>query len=208
MRAADAAAQGEAEETGDPADPDAIAAPAEDAATRTSHEAATASPEVSAMRSGALSAKDVRVWFDDMRALCVATGEREFRNVRAVGVFPLTHMAEYVSFLDKDGKEVLMVADPARLDVASRRALERALGRMYYKARIIQVFKIAERMGVTTWEVMTDCGYATFEVLSREHIRELEEGHFIIADADGNRFEIPDFAQLDPESQVMILSET
>jgi len=46
-------------------------------------------------------------------------------------------------------------------------------------------------MGVTNWETQTDHGYATFEVVDREYIRKLPGGRYIIADADGNRFELP-----------------
>lgn len=156
----------------------------------------------------AVRAEAVRVWEDEQHLIHVTVNGEDFAGVRAVSVFPLTGAAEYVSFLDEDGREVAMLADPGNLDKPSRKALEKALSRMYYVARITHVFRVSETHGVSLWEVMTDRGYAEFEILSREHIRELPGKRYIITDADGNRFEIPRLADLDAESYARVQSET
>ena len=150
----------------------------------------------------------VRVWEDEFQVLHVSVDGEEFSNVRAVRVFPISHRADYVSFLDEKGKEVLLLAHPHQLDKASLKVLMQALERMYYVARILRVDSISETMGVTHWQVLTDRGYASFEVVDRQHIRKLPRGRYIIVDADGNRFEIPDVSALDSRSQSLIFSET
>ena len=103
---------------------------------------------------------------------------------------------------------MVLLARPQDLDRESRKVLERALGHVYYVARIVRVDEIKETMGVTLWTVMTDKGYAHFEVVDTNHIRRLPGGRLIIVDVDGNRFEIERLTDLDERSQALIHSET
>ena len=149
-----------------------------------------------------------RVWEDEFRSLHLEADGKVWDNVRPVRVFPVSRRSHAVSFLDGKEREVAIMAHPKQLDKASRRALRRALDRMYYAPRIIRVLKISEKWGVSCWEVETDCGFARFEVTDREHIRRLPGGRYLIHDADGNRFEIPNLDALDHESWKMVQSET
>ena len=80
---------------------------------------------------------------------------------------------------------------------------------MYFGAVITEVYSITETMGVSLWAVMTDRGYAAFEVVDRErHIRLLPNGRFLITDADGNRFEIPCVYALSERSRALVETET
>ena len=148
-----------------------------------------------------------RVWEDSLGRLCISVDGREFTDLRVRRIFPLTKKADYVSFLDKDGKETVMLAHPRKLDKASREVLDRALERMYYVATITRVDSITERMGISQWQVQTDRGYARFEVVDRLTIRKLQGGRVALTDADGNRFAIKNIAALDPRSQDLIHSE-
>ena len=156
----------------------------------------------------AVPAECIRVWEDRLHLFHVSVDGRDFEDVRAVSDFPLSGMADYVSFIDEMGKEVVLLKDPENLDGASREALEKALNRMYYVAQILQVIRITEAHGISRWETMTDRGYAVFEVLNRETIREPTPGRFLITDADGNRFEIRDVTELDAPSRTYVASET
>jgi hypothetical protein len=151
----------------------------------------------------------VRIWEDPFFRLHVSANGEEYHSVRPRRAFPLSSKADYVGFMDEDDKEVLMLARPQDLDKESRRALELALERVYYVARVLRVDSIAERMGVSHWEVKTDRGYAKFEVVDRtRHIRKLPGDRVMIVDADGNRFEIVNVAELDERSQGLVRSET
>jgi hypothetical protein len=156
-----------------------------------------------------LEPKDVRVWEDEHLVLHVSAKDETFDNVRARRVFPLSGKADFVSFIDSKGKEVALVARPARLDRKSRKTLARALERTYYRAEIRRVYEITESMGVSHWKVLTDRGYASFEVVDRnQHIRFVPPARYLIVDADGNRFEIEDLRKLDPRSQAEVHHET
>jgi hypothetical protein len=149
----------------------------------------------------------VRLWEDEYHVLHLSIDGEEHEGVRPLRVFPFSSKADYVSFMDEDEHEVALVTNPDELDKRSRRALEKALGHMYYTARIQRVDELEETMGVTHWKVMTDRGYAAFEVVDRRHIRRLPGGRLIIVDVDGNRFEIENLNELDERSQVLIHSE-
>jgi len=158
-------------------------------------------------RAGVIAPESVRVWEDDYSRLCISVDGEESVDVRALRAFPVSGKADYVSFLNKDDKEIALVARPGKLDRESRSALHNALDKMYYVPKISQVYKLTEKMGVTNWRVMTDCGFASFEVVDRQHIRKLPNNRLLIKDADGNRFEIEDTLRLDDRSQVLIRSE-
>jgi len=158
--------------------------------------------------AGAVQPERVRVWEDEFHVLHVSVDGEVSSKVRPVRVFPISGKADYVSFLDEKDKEVCLLARPDRLDKESRRILEHALARMYYTPKILRVDRISEVMGVATWDVMTDRGYASFEIVDRRHhIRALPGGRYVLSDADGNRFEIEDIKALDPRSQALVHSE-
>jgi len=156
---------------------------------------------------GAAAAERVRCWEDSFKNFHVEVDGQEFKNVKPVWAFPISHKAEYVSFLDTRGKEVALLASPHRLDKKSRAALWRTFGRIYFVPKIRKVYSIIEHFGVTFWQVQTDAGYASFEVASREHIRKLPAGRLIIVDVDENRYEVEDVNALDLRSQAIIQSE-
>jgi len=149
----------------------------------------------------------VRLWEDALHVLHISVDGKEHPNVHPHRVFPLSGYVDYLSFLDEKDKEVALVTHPGGLDKASRQALEKALDRMYYVAKIARIDEITESMGVTHWQVQTDRGYAAFEVVDLNHVRKMADGRYVIADADGNRFEIEDVRRLDSRSRAILLSE-
>ncbi len=151
--------------------------------------------------------EQVRVWQDAFHRLHVSVDGQQHQNVRPRRAFPLSGKADYVSFLNEEDDEVALLAHPHDLDKESRRALEEALAKVYYVAKITRVDDIRETMGVTHWQVQTDRGYAAFEVVERHNIRTLPGGRLLIVDVDGNRFQIDDTGALDERSQTLIHSE-
>lgn len=152
----------------------------------------------------------VKVWLDAFQRLWVRVDEREVADVQPRKVFPLSNRSDYVSFLGEQDREVLLLAHPHRLDRASRKALHRALERMYYRAKILQVYAIREISGgVCLWNVRTDRGYANFEVVERnDRVKHFPPGRYLITDVDGNRFEIEDLHALDEHSREVVFHET
>jgi len=167
-----------------------------------------ASPDERMTMARVVPPERVRVREDEFHVVHLSLDGQDFENVRPVRAFPVSDKADYVSFLDAKGKEVALVAHPHKLDRTSRRAVRAALERMYYIPKIRQVDSIKETWGVSHWEVQTDRGYASFEVVAREQIRKLPRGRYLIQDADGNRYEIESAERLPPRSQALIRSET
>jgi len=151
----------------------------------------------------------VRLWEDEFHVLHVSVDNVAFHDVTPRRVFPLSGKASFVSFIGEGDKEVALLSHPNRLDKESRACLEKALGRMYYTPKIIRVDEISEAMGVGQWKVLTDHGYAVFEVAERNrHIRIFPNGRYVISDVDGNRFEIENVNELDARSRSVVDSET
>ena len=151
----------------------------------------------------------VRIWVDEFHVLHVSVDGQEYENIRPRQVFPLSGKSSCVSFLNEKSEEILLLSRLDRLDPESRSTLEQALQRLYYAAVITRVDSVTEAMGVSLWHVVTDRGYAQFEVVDRQrHIRIMEGGRFLITDADGNRFEIPCIYDLDETSRRLVETET
>ena len=150
----------------------------------------------------------VKVREDEYHCLHLTVDGKVYENVRPVRTFPLSGKADYVSFIDSRGKDIALVAHPHKLDKESRRALHKALELMYYVPKIVRIDSINESMGISIWNVLTDRGYATFEIVDRESIVKMPGGRFIMKDADGNRFEIENIAELDNRSRMLVESET
>jgi len=170
---------------------------------------AQSSHELSPYRDEIISPERVTLWRDSFRRLCLRVdGEREFLDVRAAAAFPISGRASLVSFLGEQGREVLLLRDPERLEANSRAVLEDELARVYFTPRITRIYRIEETFGCSRWEVETDRGFTIFEISDREQIRLLPGGRILIQDVDGTRFEIPDAAALDPNSKAWLDSET
>ena len=166
-------------------------------------------PSIGDMSGWLVEPERVRVWEDDHRLLHVSIDGEEYEDVYPRRVFPLSGKADYVSFMDSGGDEVVLLAHPAKLDRKSRRVLRHVMERTYFAAQILQVYEIKETMGVSSWKVRTDRGFAQFEVVDRnQHIRLLPPARYMITDADGNRFVIEDLRRLDKRSRAEVYHET
>lgn len=151
----------------------------------------------------------VRIWRDPFRRLHVQiVGESEHVDVRLAPVFPVSGAADYISFLDAEGREVLLLRNPAGLDDQSRLVLEEEFGRAYFVPKIVRVYEIEDSHGAARWDVETDRGHRVFDVRDREDVRVIEGIRILLQDADGNRFEIEDLTQLDDRSRGLVDRET
>lgn len=151
----------------------------------------------------------VRIWRDTFRRLHVeVAGRGEYVDVRPARAFPISGAANYVSFLDDDDREKVLLRDPEGLDPESRRVLEEELARQYFVPKITFVYDIEDSHGAARWEVETDRGYRVFDIRDREDVRVIKGRRILLQDADGNRFEIEDIEQLDPRSRQLVDKET
>ena len=73
--------------------------------------------------------------------------------------------------------------------------------------KILKVLEVEEVFGMPVWRVVTDKGERTIELMSRSDAKLLPSGKVIIRDIDGNRYEIPNYWDLDPRSRSLLDTE-
>ncbi len=142
--------------------------------------------------------------YDD---LVLVTDGRRVAGVRLVRTFPQSAAGRMISVRDAQGAELGLIADLAQLDRRSRELAAAELERLYFVPRIERVLGIEERFHVPTWEVATDRGRRRFEIRSGHRDVQVLGSRILIRDADGNRYEIPDYRRLDRRSQLLIDSQ-
>ena len=132
-------------------------------------------------------------------------GDQTYSRVRVKRAFPLTRDDCFIVVQDRKGKEIGSLARLDALDRDSRQAVEDELERAYFTPRIQRIAKVTVANRVPRWEVETDRGPRAFEIYSsRRDVRLLGAGRILVQDADGNRYEIPDYRRLDPASQALV----
>lgn len=129
---------------------------------------------------------------------------KEYSGVEVKLAFPMTGGSKMVSFREPGGKEIGLLKDADALDHESSQALQQALGLAYFVPVITKIHSIIEEFGVTRWKVETDRGPRTFDVATRQDVRPLGQGRYLIRDVDGNRYEIRDTEALDPASRSLL----
>ena len=131
--------------------------------------------------------------------------DQTYSRVRVKRAFPLTYDDCFIVVQDRDGKEIGSLARLDALDRDSRQAVEDELERAYFTPRIQRIAKVTTANRVPRWEVETDRGPRAFEIYSgRRDVRLLGDGRILVQDADGNRYEIPDYRRLDPASRALV----
>ena len=151
-----------------------------------------------------LDPEKVRLCLDEYNDLILEYPDGR-QPVTAHRAFPLTSAGRFIVLKDDGGAEIGIIRDIESLDEESRAILESALERTYFAPVILQVHKLEEKFHIPKWDVETDSGHRVFEVRSRRRdIRIMAGGRIILRDADGNRYEIPDYRKLDPVSRAFV----
>lgn len=125
---------------------------------------------------------------------------------RVIRAFPLTMPWRYIILIDKNDREVGLLRDLGDLDETSMKVLKDELERVYFIPKIKKIHRIKEEFGVLIWETETDKGPRRFEVTSRRDVKKMGKRRIIVRDADGNLYDIPDYADLDQKSIILLES--
>lgn len=132
-------------------------------------------------------------------------GDRSYPTVKPVWAAPLSHPDKYLALLDGKGKEIVTLTDPSALPPASWEAAQEELRRRYLTATVTAIAHAKQEFGATYWHVETDRGTRDFVTQNlQENAVWLSDAHLLLLDVDGNRFEIPDVAQMDEASRRFI----
>lgn len=133
-------------------------------------------------------------------------GER-FEDVTPLKAFPLSAPENYIALIDSEDNEIGIIEDLNSLPEESRRVLREELEERYMVPKILKVLEVEEVFGMPVWRVVTDKGERTIELMSRSDAKLLPSGKVIIRDIDGNRYEIPNYWDLDPRSRSLLDTE-
>lgn len=133
-----------------------------------------------------------------------ATRGAEQVAVRVRRAFPWSEPGRFVSLRDQGDREFALVADPATLDTASRRALEAALDAAGFVFVVTAVQRIEEEVEIRTWHVVTRQGTRTLQTRLDEWPRALPGGGLLIRDVAGDLYRIEDLAALDATSRELL----
>ena len=115
--------------------------------------------------------------------------------------FPFETPDEYISVLNKDGREYAMIRHLNELPAEAQEIIRAELDRKYLCPTVIKIKSLKEKLGYSFWEVESDVGELTFSMHDTyRNIARVGGGMLIITDVDGNRYRIEDVAKLDRKS--------
>ncbi len=141
---------------------------------------------------------DVEVYGEDIK----------FTALEPHRLFPISGLNRYISLLDDEGNEQMIIKNIDNLDPESKKALQSTLDEYYMIPKITKFIKRTEKFAIWMWTVETDKGVYTFEIKgSYTAIKTLYDGRILIKDANDNRYEIPNLDDLDKRSIKMLMPE-
>jgi len=125
-------------------------------------------------------------------------------------LFPTTDLMHYITFLNKDEREVALLRDVDELDENSRASLLGCFEDFYLIPKIEEILNVRDKFGALHLTVRTDHGVIKFRIRNRHSdIKQLRgTNRILIRDSSDNRYEIPDVTQLSAKSRRLLFSYT
>jgi hypothetical protein len=123
-------------------------------------------------------------------------------ETRVRRAFPFSANDQHFSVQDASGKEVGVIAEPAKLDRESLSLVQQELERRYFTPKISGIQSLKNEGGMWTFVVETQRGISEFYVRNwRDSSHEISPGRYQIYSVDGQRFEIPSYDAMDTKSK-------
>lgn len=142
---------------------------------------------------------------DPLGTLRAAWADQVREGLVPVRCFPLTHPAEWISLCDREGREVLLLETLEGLEADGRALLLGELQRREFMPVVRQVLSIQpEDADPSDWHVLTDRGEARFTLPGEDNVRPLGPGSYVLSDAHGIRYRVPDIRALDAASRRLL----
>jgi len=150
--------------------------------------------------------KTVRLFHHASGSLCLTiAGDPIWSDVQVLRAAPLSDPDHYISVLDSDGNEIVLIDDPSQLDVETRRVLDEEMERRYLTLNVLRVHSARSESGVCHFDLETDRGRREVVVPNiYESARRLCGGRLLVVDVDGNRIEFPATTALDKRSATLL----
>ena len=118
---------------------------------------------------------------------------------------PLSNPEEYISVAADEDTEIGILVNPSELSPESLKILREELDKRYFTPTIQKIHRVKEQFGIHEWEVETERGRITFTVRGlNQNIKQVPPARLFVTDVRGNRYDIPDYRELDALSYQQI----
>lgn len=121
--------------------------------------------------------------------------------VRLTRCFPWSAPDRYFSLRDSDGKEIVWIDDPARLDRDSQAALQRALAFTSFVFSIRRILSVEQDIELRVWSVQTDRGNRRFQTELDQWPEPVAGGGWLLRDVTGDLYRFPPLDAMDRVSR-------
>ncbi len=118
-----------------------------------------------------------------------ATG-RAHLGVEPVRAFPISDPQHWISIVDAEGRELVLIEDATTLPAAVQSVLEEDLARREFVPHIRRIVKVTTDADPSEWRVETDRGPTRFLLNGGDDIRRLSPSSVLVIDVHGTR--LPD----------------
>lgn len=133
--------------------------------------------------------------------LFAQVGEAEPVRVRLLRVRPRSAPDGELVAVDEKKREVWMWAGLQEFDAASRAVAEAELAERYHEPVVTAIVQVKQAFGAWQVEVATAAGPRRFALRKpSRNVEAMDDGRVLLRDVLGNRYVVPDPAQLDASS--------
>ena len=116
-------------------------------------------------------------------------------------LMPLSNPKQYISLAADEDTEIGILVNPLELAPESLKILNEELDKRYFTPIIQKIYRVKEQFGIHEWEVQTARGRVTFLVRGlNQNIKQVPPARLFVIDVRGNRYDIPDYRELDAQS--------
>ena len=116
-------------------------------------------------------------------------------------LMPLSNPDGYISLAADEDTEIGILVNPLELAPESLKILQEELDKRYFTPTIQKIHRVKEQFGIHEWEVETERGRITFSVRGlNQNIKQVPPARLFVTDVRGNRYDIPDYRELDAQS--------
>ena len=120
-------------------------------------------------------------------------------------LMPLSNPDGYISLAADEDTEIGILVNPSELAQDSQKILQEELDKRYFTPTIQKVYRVKEQFGIHEWEVETERGRITFSVRGlNQNIKQVPPARLFVTDVRGNRYDVPDYRELDAQSYQQI----
>lgn len=116
-------------------------------------------------------------------------------------LMPLSNPSQYISLAADEDTEIGILVNPVELAPESQKILNEELDKRYFTPTIKRIYRVKEQFGIHEWEVETERGRVAFQVRGlNQNIKQTLPARLFVTDVRGNRYDIPDYRELDAKS--------